>query len=453
VKRTIFYSWQSDLPGRANRNLIEDSLKRAIRAIARDEDAGVEPVLDRDTANLTGTPDIAQSILAKIATADVFVADVSIVNGPQQGRPTPNPNVLVELGYAVAELGWGNVVLVMNSAYGGPEQLPFDLRGRRTVVYEMREGDSPAEPRGLLQGRLEACLRGTLSNGVAQNLPMGPDAPLWWGWWTFNPAQTTGGRLFIREVGPSGFLFELDVFNGAHLGRITSYARILSADLAYCRVSNGPEQPDGELVFRRGWRQGARTISIEEAARCSYWGGMRAHFSGDFRWQPEPWFERGYLNELELARLYSLVGEGMDSLRECTADTSEERAADDDSVRVIRAGVAGLYTIMESIVLVDDAGRMWVAYIDEAVVRYFTNVAQDKRQLPATIEIWRERFRDMEVRYCESVRTVPGLVDEHLISQLSSLEASSVPAKPASPKWWQSIKSLLSRAAIRRIAD
>ncbi|MFB9127596.1 hypothetical protein E2553_41550 [Paraburkholderia dipogonis] len=401
--------------------------------------------MDRDTANLVGTPDIAQSILAKIATADMFVADVSIISGSQQGRPTPNPNVLVELGYAVAELGWENVVLVMNSAYGGPDQLPFDLRGRRTVVYEMRDGDAPAEARGLLQGRLEACLRGALSTGVVHNLPKGPDAPLWWGWWSFDPAPATKSRIFIREVGPSGFLFELNVFNGAHQGRITSYARILSADLAYCRVPNGPEQPDGELVFRRGRRQGARIISIEEAARCSYWGGLRAHFSGEFRWEPEPWFERGYLNELELARLYGLVGEGMNTLKECTADTSEERATDDESVRAIRGGVAGLYTIMESIVMVDDDGRMWVAYIDGTVVRYFTNVAQDRRQLPATIEAWRENFRDKEVMYCEAVRTVPAIGDGHLIAPADDAQVLSVLAKPVSSKWWQGIKSLLGR--------
>lgn len=81
MKRTVFYSWQSDLPGRVNRSLIEQSLRRAIRSIGRDDDAGVEPVLDRDTANLAGTPDIAQSILAKIAIADVFVADVTRAAG------------------------------------------------------------------------------------------------------------------------------------------------------------------------------------------------------------------------------------------------------------------------------------------------------------------------------------------------------------------------------------
>lgn len=443
MRRTIFYSWQSDLAGRTNRNLIEDSLKRAIRAIARDEDAGVEPVLDRDTANLAGAPDIAQSILAKIATADMFVADVSIVNEPQQGRPTPNPNVLVELGYAVAELGWENVVLVMNIAYGGPEQLPFDLRGRRTVVYEMRGDDAPAEARGLLQGRLEACLRSTLSTGVTHNLPKGPDAPLWWGWWSFNPAPTARGSLFIREVGSCGFLFELDVFNGAHLGRITSYARILSTDLAYCRLPNGPEQLDGELVFRRGWKQGARTISIEEAAACSSYGGMRAHFSGEFRWQSVPWFERGYLNELELARLYGLVGERMDALIGCTADTSEERVADDESVRVVRGGVAGLYTIMESIVMVDDVGRMWVAYIDDTVVRYFTNVVQDRLRLPATIENWRENFRDKEVRYCEATKTVPPVGDGHLTALANDLEALPMRAELAKPMLLQKVKTLL----------
>lgn len=439
MKRTVFYSWQSDLPGRTNRNLIQESLTRAIRTIARDEHAGVEPVLDRDTANLAGAPDIAHSILAKIATADLFVADVSIVNGQQQARSTPNPNVLVELGYAVAELGWENVVLVMNTVYGGPEQLPFDLRGRRTVVYELQDGDAPAEARSLLQGRLEPCLRSALSTGATSNLPTGSEAALWWGRWVFSPAKTAGGYLFIREVGPSGFLFELNVHNGAHQGCIESYARILSTDFAYCRIPNGQGQPDGELVFRRGWSKGARTISIEEAARCFSWGGMRAHFGGEYHWQTETLFERGYLNELELSRLYSLVGEGMDALRECIADTSQERDPSDDSIRLVRTGVAGLYTMMESIVLADDAGRMWVAYIDGAVVRYFTNVFHDRQKLPPAIETWRERFQNKAVRYCEPVESVPGRGDEHLNGAVQESEKIALAQQVRPRNWWRAI--------------
>lgn len=407
MKRTVFYSWQSDLPSQVNRSLIEDSLRRAIRAIARDADAGVEPVLDRDTANLAGTPDIAQSILAKIAMADVFVADVSIINGTGNHRPTPNPNVLIELGYAVAELGWENIVLVQNSVYGGPERLPFDLRGRRTVTYELPEDGDRSDARSLLQGRLEAFLRASLATGPAQNLPNGPNAPLWWGNWTFAPGRMTGGRLFIREVGPTGFLFDLDVYNGAHQGQITAYARILSADMAHCRLPNGPDDSDGELVFRRRQGAGRRTIEIEEAARCRSHGGMRAHFGGLFTRDTEPWFDRGYLNELEMARLYSLVGERMNSLRECTGDMGEGESLEDDPVRVVWGGVAGLYTYMQSIVMFDGAGRMWVAFIDNTVVRYYTNVPQDRQRLPRTIEDWRGGFREKEVRYCEPVRTVP----------------------------------------------
>lgn len=406
MKRTVFYSWQSDLPAAGNRNVIEEGLKRAIRAIGRDDTAGLEPVLDRDTANLAGAPDIAHSILAKIAVADVFVADVSIINSGA-ARPSPNPNVLVELGYAIAELGWDNVVLVQNTAFGGPELLPFDLRGRRTVTYELAaEGNRP-EARALLQGRLETALRTSLEAGLGSNLPAGPGAPLWWGPWIFDPAATAGGTLFIREVGPGGFLFDLSVVNGAHSGEITAYARILSADVAYCRLSNGDHQPDGELIFRRSNGPGARSVQIEEAARCSYYGGARAHFSGTYIRRAEPWFDRGFLNELELARLHVLVGHHMDALRNCTADIGTRDGLEDSPTKVVWGGVAGLYTIMESIVMCDDRGKMWVAFIDDDSVRYFTNVPEDRERLPRTLEDWRKSFRDKPVLYCDPVHVVP----------------------------------------------
>jgi hypothetical protein len=301
VKRIVFYSWQSDLLAAGNRNLIQESLERAMRAIGRDQDAGIQAVLDRDTANLAGAPDIANSILAKIAVSDVFVADVSIVNAGG-ARPSPNPNVLLELGYAIAELGWENTILVQNGAFGGPELLPFDLRGRRTVVYHKPEAGERGEARALLQGRLETALRSALTTDEVGNLPSGSSAPVWWGQWKSRWNQMAGGDLFIREVGARGFLFDLRVFNGAHQGQITSYARLLSHDLAYARVPNGPDDPVGELIFRRRHGEAGRSIEIEEAVRCSYWGGMRAHFGGRYVLEPEPWFERGYMNEIELNR-------------------------------------------------------------------------------------------------------------------------------------------------------
>jgi hypothetical protein len=160
MKRTIFYSWQSDLDPRTNRNLIEHALERALKAIRRDKQEAIEPVLDRDTSGLPGSPDIANSIFAKVALADAFVADVSIINSGTGQRFAPNPNVLIELGYAVAQLGWEKILLVQNGAFGGPELLPFDLRGRRVIAYDLRSPDEEkAGARGLRQGRLEAALR------------------------------------------------------------------------------------------------------------------------------------------------------------------------------------------------------------------------------------------------------------------------------------------------------
>ena len=125
----IFYSWQSDSPSNTNRNLISTALEKAIDDIKKDVATAIEPVIDRDTLGVAGSPDISHSIFSKIDAASVFVCDISIIDS-EAARPTPNPNVLVELGYAVKALGWNRVIMVMNTEYGKPEALPFDLRSK-----------------------------------------------------------------------------------------------------------------------------------------------------------------------------------------------------------------------------------------------------------------------------------------------------------------------------------
>ncbi|MBL7841411.1 MAG: hypothetical protein JNJ75_14815 [Cyclobacteriaceae bacterium] len=137
--KQIFYSWQSDLPNATNRSFIEDCIKATIKQLKNDTSFLLEVALDKDTQGLTGTPDIANSIFDKISRSDIFIADISIINKTSDDRKTPNPNVLIELGYAVKAIGWEKVICVYNVDYGTYEDLPFDLRVRRPLAYSITQ--------------------------------------------------------------------------------------------------------------------------------------------------------------------------------------------------------------------------------------------------------------------------------------------------------------------------
>lgn len=101
----IFYSWQSDLPNPINHGFIGNALEKVVKTLQRDEEVTVDPRVETDTAGIPGSPDIALTIFRKIDQCQMFVGDVTIINQGQEGRKTPNPNVLFELGYALKTLG------------------------------------------------------------------------------------------------------------------------------------------------------------------------------------------------------------------------------------------------------------------------------------------------------------------------------------------------------------
>lgn len=163
---TIFYSWQSDLPNICNRGFIQDCLEDAIRQIQADENLELDPSLDRDIKGASGSADIAATLFTKIRAADVFVGDVSLINPNRsvECRPTPNPNVLAELGYAAGFHGWERVICVLNTAFGEIDDLPFDIRQRRVVDYELRPEEDRKAPRKALAGMLRNALRDVLAH-------------------------------------------------------------------------------------------------------------------------------------------------------------------------------------------------------------------------------------------------------------------------------------------------
>ena len=139
----VFYSWESDLPSSKNRAFIRGCIEKAIELADKAE--AIDAERDEATMGLTGSPDIVKAIFDKINNSDLFVADVSLCfTNNDKGKKSPNPNVLIELGYAIKVLGWERVICVFNSAYGAPEELPFDIQHHSLLSYSF-EGKSNNE--------------------------------------------------------------------------------------------------------------------------------------------------------------------------------------------------------------------------------------------------------------------------------------------------------------------
>lgn len=166
---TIFYSWQSDLPGNETRNIIQDSIKDAVRLLR--DTADIEA--DRDTKGEYGSPDIAQTIFSKIDACDIFIADVSAVcqyevideEGKRKIKYMPNPNVMLELGYATHVVGWDNVICVLNADYGAPDDMPFDIASRRLTPFSLRNGNSKGDVKKHIRGIIQETVEHLLENG------------------------------------------------------------------------------------------------------------------------------------------------------------------------------------------------------------------------------------------------------------------------------------------------
>jgi hypothetical protein len=160
---TIFYSWQSDSPQETNRNFIESVLKNAVKALGQDVDLqeslrDENVVLDKDTAGVPGSPPIVDTILNKISGCSVFVPDLTFVGHTAAGRPIPNPNVLIEYGWALKVLGHACIVPVMNTAFGepSPTTLPFDMRHLRQPTTYCLEADHDPETKSRVKRDLIA---------------------------------------------------------------------------------------------------------------------------------------------------------------------------------------------------------------------------------------------------------------------------------------------------------
>lgn len=120
-----------------NKHKILDRLKKAVDKLKTD---GFNVVIDEDSRNATREDSIDYIILKKIPNCDFFVGDITPVTKDENGKPIPNPNVMLELGYAAKAIGWARCLLVWNEKYGNLSQAPFDIRNRTIIHYNSEDG-------------------------------------------------------------------------------------------------------------------------------------------------------------------------------------------------------------------------------------------------------------------------------------------------------------------------
>jgi hypothetical protein len=144
----VFYAWQSDRLERLNRHLIRFALNLAARKISDDPVVGARVRIDADTEGVLGHVPVTDTILKKIAVCDAFVPDLTFVGVTKAGKLVPNPNVMLEYGYALRAKSHSVMIPVMNTAYGPAEKLPFDMGHlRHPLQYDLPVAATNAERR------------------------------------------------------------------------------------------------------------------------------------------------------------------------------------------------------------------------------------------------------------------------------------------------------------------
>jgi hypothetical protein len=101
----IFWSWQSDTPGKTGRHFVRDALQMVVNEIKQsleveepnEREARAEIHLDHDRKGVAGSPDLGRLILEKIERSVVFVADVTPVGFVYETPQDQNSKVVKKI--------------------------------------------------------------------------------------------------------------------------------------------------------------------------------------------------------------------------------------------------------------------------------------------------------------------------------------------------------------------
>lgn len=217
----------------------------------------------------------------------------------------------------------------------------------------------------------------------------------WWGVWNVETVvMSYYGNLKIMNVFDKGFDFTIETSNGAHTGEISGKAIFTSNNEATFRKK---DSRDEEECFLRFFKVND-VIQIDESPGCYYYHGMRAFFNGDYTLKKDVFYKYEFINDLILTKLYKILkGELWEEFLKCFGDIHLDNDEDNSEARIIKAGVPGLYTIYEAILIINKNNSFIGAFLDVDKVYYFNSENNFKATLPKVIEEWRTNFNNKEI--------------------------------------------------------
>jgi hypothetical protein len=177
---SIFYSWQSDAPGDCNRTFIRKALDVAVSSLSVGAAVEDSPRVESGMEGIAGTPEVATVMFTRIKRSAIFIGDMTLVGSiPKEGsdevKRVPNPNVLLEMGFAAGTIGWGRVICVMNEHFGKRTELPFDVRNRRFPIdYALAPGDKTSAER--VKGDLTRWIKFAIESVIKNEYEAATDA-------------------------------------------------------------------------------------------------------------------------------------------------------------------------------------------------------------------------------------------------------------------------------------
>jgi hypothetical protein len=215
----------------------------------------------------------------------------------------------------------------------------------------------------------------------------------WFGKWEIeSSALCYGGTLSIKNVYDDSFDFNLTVIHGSHMGDLDGKATILSSSEAQYISAE-----DDQCVIT--FTKFNDVIQVHENLGCRSFHGMRVMFDGDYKLKKDVFFDRVELNDVLLSKIYDeLTEKYFEEFLKCICDIHVEDNLDSFDAKVITTGVAGMYTIYESILMYTKTNEVYGAFLhDDAKVYYFTSEIRHKHEKPKTINKWLEKFENKEI--------------------------------------------------------